>query len=150
MPPETQTTRATVTTAPTTRARRLSAQECWSQLRSHHEGRLGYLSGRGPRHVVLPYAVRDHELVIRIPLYNEAAQYARDDRVTFDVARLEGPAAERVEVVAHARAAEPGDDDLLPDEQWPADLPSRVVYLEVHDIHGEIEPVGVTCGTRAA
>ncbi|SEQ81790.1 hypothetical protein [Microlunatus flavus] len=137
---------------PTTRAHEhpahgehLSREECWSHLRRHHQGRLGYESGRGPRHVVLPYAVWDDRVVVRVPAYSEAAQHAADRVVTFDVVEPLAPGtAGRVEVHGHARLSAPEGAVLgaLPDEHWPADLPSRLVWLQVEDLHGEAEPVG--------
>lgn len=122
--------------------RLLSAQECWAELREHAEGRLGYLTGRGPRHVVLPYAIRDAELVVRVPAYNEAAQFAGGSRVTFEVsAQLDGWTAERIEVVGHARLEVPGGEvlDALPEEHWPVDLRSWLVYLDVDSVCGQTE-----------
>jgi len=121
-----------------------SAQECSAQLREHEEGRLGYLTGRGPRHVVRPYAVRDATLVVRVPAYDEAAQFAGGRQVTFDVsARLDGQTAERIDVVARARLVEPAGAvlDALPDERWPADLRSWLLYLDVDADSGSTEPL---------
>jgi hypothetical protein len=142
-PPATTTIRPTPIPAPTKRVSRpLSAQECWAQLRDHREGRLGYLSGRGPRHVVLPYSVRDHELLVRVPAYNEAGQYAVGRRVTFDViAPLDAATAGRVEVTGHARLVDGVAEglDAPGDEAWPSDLPSRLVGLRVDGVHGTTE-----------
>jgi hypothetical protein len=131
------------TPEPGGRPRRLSAPECWSRLRQHSEGRLGYLSGRGPRQVVVPYTVWDRRVVLRLPEYHEAARYLTDRPVTFAVVERVGRhAAERVEVVARARLseAEGGVLSALPDEHWPVDLPSRLVWLDVDDVSGETEP----------
>ena len=121
----------------------LTADECWSQLRRHREGRLGYLTGRGPRHVVLPYTVCDGQVVVRVPAYNEATQYAGGREVTFDVtSRTTGSVAERIEVVGRGRLGDPEGAVIasLPDEHWPADLPSRLVWLQVENLRGELEP----------
>ena len=56
--------------------RPLTTGECRRWLQEHHEGRLGYLSGRGPRSVVVSYAVADDEILMRVPDYNDIAQYA--------------------------------------------------------------------------
>jgi hypothetical protein len=136
---------------PAGRPRTLSAQECWAQLREHEEGRLGYLTGRGPRHVVRPYAVRDRTLVVRVPAYDEAAQFAGGRQVTFDVsARLDGQTTERIDVVARARLVEPLGDvlDALPDERWPSDLRSWLVYLDVDAVSGSTQPLAA-CGRGA-
>ncbi|MGI8459995.1 MAG: hypothetical protein ACR2LI_18025 [Propionibacteriaceae bacterium] len=122
--------------------RPLSPQECWSRLGRHGEGRLGYLSGRGPRHVVVPYAVSGKRLVVRLPDYNEAARYAPGNRVTFDVTdRLGDHVAERIEITGCAHSGEKpegGELDDLPDEHWPADLRSLLVWLPMDDVRGEI------------
>ena len=126
------------------RPRLLSAQECWSRLRRLREGRLGYLSGRGPRHVVIPYAVRDRAVVLRLPGYHEAAQYVTGSPVTFDVVeRVGSGTAERVRVAGRARLGEPdpGVVEALPDEHWPANLRSWLVWLDVDEVSGESERV---------
>jgi hypothetical protein len=142
-PPETTTIHPTPAPTRTKRvARALSAQECWAQLRDHREGRLGYLSGRGPRHVVLPYAIRDRELLVRVPAYNEAGQYAVGRRVTFDViAPLDAATAGRIEVTGEARLVDPVAEglDARGDEGWPSDLPSRLVGLRVDGVRGTAE-----------
>jgi hypothetical protein len=87
--------------------------------------------------------VRGDELVLRVPPYNEAAQYAPGRQVTFDVVdRVGGCAAQRIEVVGVAHVADPAVDvpDTLPDEHWPADLPSTLVRLQVQHLQGETEP----------
>lgn len=133
-------------------SRRLSAQECWSQLDTQREGRLGYLSGRGPRHVVLSYAVVGDELVVRVPAYNEATQYADGAAITFDVAARDAEDdAERIEVVGRGRLAGPDDDvrGALPDEHWPADLSRRLIWLQVDTVRGETEPAGDPVAAKA-
>lgn len=128
------------------RSQELTTDECWARLHRHREGRLGYLSGRGPRHVVVPYAVWQGMLVVRVPAYNEAVQYVGDRQITFDVSeRVSGGAAdERVEIVGRGRLdeAEGVVLDALPDEHWPADLPSRLLWLEADRVAGQVRPVG--------
>jgi hypothetical protein len=132
---------------PDHRRRLLSTEECWSWLRGHGEGRLGYLSGRGPRHVVVPYAITGKRLVVRLPDYNEAARYAPGNWVTFDVThRVGDQTAQRVEVRGCARSAREPEDrepDDLPDEHWPADLPTRLVWLAPDAVRGEVELVAM-------
>lgn len=96
--------------------------------------------------MVVPYAVWDRAVVLRLPEYHEAARYLTDRPVTFAVVeRIDRRTAERVEVVARARLseAEGGVLSALPDEHWPVDLPSRLVWLEVDEVQGETEPVAV-------
>ena len=61
-------------------ARPLSPRECRDRLHRRHEGRLVYSTGRGPRCVVVNYAVHDDEIVLRVPEFNEICQYARGAR----------------------------------------------------------------------
>lgn len=94
---------------------------------------------------MLPYAVWDGRLVVRVPAYHEAAQHAAGRTVTFDVIEQVGPGTtERIEVQGHALLGEPQGPVLavLPDENWPDDLPSRLVWLQVDDLRGQTEPVG--------
>ena len=46
--------------------RRLSRGECRAWLAQHDEGRLGYRTGRGPRSLVIRYAVADDGEDLRI------------------------------------------------------------------------------------
>jgi len=48
--------------SPGERLRRLSPHECKAWVCSHHEGRLGYQSGRGHRSVVVFYAVAGDQI----------------------------------------------------------------------------------------
>ncbi|GAB2577721.1 hypothetical protein [Microlunatus antarcticus] len=130
---------------PAVETRALSVQECWSHLRQQTRGRLTYLSGRGPRHVVLSYVVRDDELVVEVPPYNEAAQYARGRRVTFDVITRTGErSARRVDVAGLARVLGPGAVwDTGPAGHRPPDRPGRLVGLAVDEVCGRLEQVGV-------
>ena len=128
------------TSPPAGSARRLTTEECRSWLTAHGEGRLGYESGRGPRQVVVSYAVSDDANVLRVPAFNEIAQYAPGRRVTLDVSGPEGPdeiehvkVTGRASVVAEAPAAVL---DKLPDEHWPADLSDVTVRLQTEEIDG--------------
>ena len=65
--------------------RKLSAGECRAVLASHHEGRLGYQSGRGPRSVVVSYAITEDAIMMRLPDYNDAVHYAPGAEVRLEV-----------------------------------------------------------------
>ena len=73
--------------------RALTATECRRWIQQHHEGRLGYLSGCGPRSVVVSYAVTGDEILMRVPDYNGIAQYAPGSQVTLAVDGLVEPAS---------------------------------------------------------
>ena len=127
--------------------RRLDAQECWAQVRRQHVGRLAYASGRGRRHVVRPYTLKDRAVVLRVPSFHEAAPYAAGRRVSFDVVeRLGVGGVAEVEVSGPACVVEgPVDPSFLeglPDEGWPSDLPSSVLVVEVDRLRGTWRRVG--------
>ena len=71
--------------SPGERLRRLSPHECKAWLCSHHEGRLGYQSGRGHRSVVVSYAVAGDQILVRLPDYNDIVHYAPGAEVSLDV-----------------------------------------------------------------
>ncbi len=65
--------------------RRLSPPECRAWLSEHHEGRLGYLSGRGPRSVVVCYAMAGDRIMLRLPDYNDIVHYAPGSEISLAV-----------------------------------------------------------------
>ena len=115
--------------------RRLSASECRRWVEQHHEGRLGYLSGRGPRSVVVSYTVVGDQIRVRVPDYNDIAQYAPGARVTLavDGAAEDTSAIEEVSVTGTAGQGDRNDraaGDTAPfDESWPAAVKTSVVTL---------------------
>ena len=73
--------------------RGMSHGECPSWLDHHSEGELGFVGGRGPRSVVVTYAVTDDQILFLVPAYNEVTQYAPGKQVTLQVAgECSGPA----------------------------------------------------------
>src|SRR4051794_20112217 len=66
--------RSSTVASPT--SRRLSSTECRAWLGKRSQGRLGHLTGRGPRSTVVGYTVTDDQVVFRLPEYNEICQYA--------------------------------------------------------------------------
>jgi hypothetical protein len=125
--------------------RSLTATECRRWIQQHHEGRLGYLSGCGPRSVVVSYAVTGDEILMRVPDYNDIAQYAPGSQVTLAVDGLVEPASpskpeiEEVSVTGIAAQAEeapsPVDTGRL-DESWPSGIKTSVVSLPLTKISG--------------
>ena len=87
--------------------RRLSAAECHAWLSSHDEGRLSYLSGRGPRSVVVLYELENDEVVMRLPDYHDAAHYAPGTEVRLDVEGAGNAGPDAVRVVGRAVVADP-------------------------------------------
>ena len=90
---------------PSLPARRLSLGECRDCLLRRHEGRLAYSTGRGPRSVVINYAVQDHEIVLRVPEFNEICQYAPGCEVCLVIDEMLGADGEWVEVTASGVAS---------------------------------------------
>ena len=123
--------------------RPLTAVACRSWLRSYTEGRLGYLSGRGLRRVVVCDALSpDDKIVPRVPESNEIGQYVPGDRVTLDVDGRT-PLGYRHTVGVSGRA------EVLPDssvgapngwggEAWPTGITS-IVAFPVEEVHGTVQ-----------
>jgi hypothetical protein len=150
-------TTASTPTAPraasslTTTSRALTADECRSWLTTHGEARLGYLSGRGRRNVIVAYAVTGDTIVVRVPHYNEITQCVPDRQVTLDVTTRAGDTVEQVTVTGRAsiRKRTPATVlNLLPDEHWPTDLSNVVVSVPLDQVDGRV--VGVPGGTEAS
>jgi hypothetical protein len=132
-----------LTTSASARSRALTADECRSWLNTHGEGRLGYLSGRGERNVVVAYAVNHgDEIVLRVPAYNEITQYVPGRQVTLEVTGLpEDGMVERVLVTGHASVR----PDIpvavlsqLPNEHWPDELTNVVVSVPLEKVDGQV------------
>jgi hypothetical protein len=127
--------------SPGERTRRLSPHECRAWLCSHHEGRLGYRSGKGPRSVVVSYAVAEDQILLRLPDYNDIVHYAPGSEVSLDV---DGgtPAAHRETVVVTGKAALAGNrqgpliDRTAFLEEWPPDVQTSVICVPVTAIEG--------------
>ena len=122
--------------------RRLSPRECRAWLCSHHEGRLGYQSGKGPRSVVVLYTVAGDQILVRLPDYHDIVHYAPGSEVRIDV---DGgtPAAHRetVVVVTGKAALAGGDEKPLIDqtafqEEWPPDIATSVICVPLTAIEG--------------
>jgi hypothetical protein len=127
--------------SPGERLRKLSRHECKAWVCSHHEGRLGYQSGRGPRSVVVSYAVAGDQVLVRLPDYNDIVHYAPGAEVSLDV---DGgtPAAHR-ETVTVTGTAELAETDKRPlidqaafQEDWPADVRTSVLCLPLNTVEG--------------
>ena len=121
------------------RAGPLTAVECQSWLGTHAEGRLGYLSGRGPRWVVVSYTLApDGTIELRIPEFNEIGQYAPGERVTFEVDGVTGPGERqtlRVRGRAHLRTGRtPAVQAGETGERWPAGVHASIVVLHIDEV----------------
>jgi hypothetical protein len=128
--------------------RRLSSGECRRWLEQHRQGRLGYLSGRGPRSVVVSYAVVGDQILVKVPDYNDIAHYAPGAQVTLAVdGKIDHTAViEEVSVTGTAghqdgNVAVPGDAVQF-DESWPAAIKTSVVTLPLTGMEGVRRPAG--------
>jgi hypothetical protein len=127
--------------SPGERLRRLSPHECKAWVCSHHEGRLGYQSGRGHRSVVVFYAVAGNQILVRLPDYNDIVRYAPGAEISLAV---DGgtPAAHRetVTVTGTAELAEsthrPLIDQAAFEEDWPSDVRTSVICLPLNTVEG--------------
>ena len=128
--------------------RRMSPSECCTWLRQHHEGRLSYLSGRGPQSVVVSYVVAGDQILLQIPEYNEIAQYAPGAEVTFAVDRKVEPTSaiqpgvtiDMVSVTGTAALAAGANPPPAAaggfGESWPAGIKISLLSLPLTQVHG--------------
>ena len=127
--------------------RGMSARECCTWLRQHHEGRLSYLSGRGPQSVVVSYVVAGDQILLQIPEYNEIARYAPGAEVTLVVDRMVEPTSAiqpgvTIDVVsvtgtaALVTGANPPPAAGGFGESWPAGIKISLLSLPLTQVHG--------------
>ena len=124
---------------PTPKHRQLSRPECRTWLGEHRLGRLGHQTGRGPRAVVVSYAVTDDQVVFRLPEYNEICQYAPGRPITLSVSSV--CAGTGTEVVVTGVGFIPEDQgqllktvDLV--EEWPPGISTHLVCLDLAAAEG--------------
>lgn len=128
--------------SPSTRARavrRLSPGECRHWLANHHVGRLAYTGGRGPRAVVVSYAMTDESIVVRLPDYNEIVHYAPGAVVSFEVEDFTETVSgvESVSVLGTAALVRPSDDLAASlAESWPEGVVTSVICLPMTAVEG--------------
>jgi len=135
---------------PAERQRQLSPDECQAWLIRHHEGRLGYLTGRGPRRLAVRYATSGDDILFRLSDYNDAVHYAPEEQVSLVVdGRSSTGGFKTVTVVGTARLggedATSEADDVQLDEPWPPGVVTRVIRLPITNVSGV-----VTVSTAAA
>jgi hypothetical protein len=125
-------------------ARGMSYVECRIWLDHHSEGQLGYIGGRGPRSVVVSYAVTDDQILFLIPAYNEIMQYVPGKQVTFQVAgESSGPAPRYYDTVSVTGTANLPRLEQAPIvrrtnfvEFWPSDVTTSVICLPMGKLEG--------------
>ena len=124
--------------------RGMSYGECCIWLDHHSEGQLGYIGGRGPRSVVVSYAVTDDQILFLVPAYNEITQYVPGKQVTFQVAgESSGPAPQYYDTVSVTGTANPPRLAQAPIvrrtnfvELWPPDVTTSVICLPMAELKG--------------
>ena len=130
-------------------------------LGQHHEGSLSYMSGCGPRSVMVTYALVGEEILLQVPDYNDIAHYAPGAQVSFAVAdEVEPPSAEQpepaireVRLTATAELESDGRSHppvaALFDESWPDGIMTSIVTLPLTDLYvSERFPVTVVPETQ--
>ena len=122
------------------RRRQLTERECRTWLSSHREGRLGYVTGRGPRAVVVNYAVTDEQIVLRLPDYSEITQYSLGEEVTLEVDGQEPSIGASEIVTVRGRAHRPDDPAIVSTvdlgESWPAGIRTNVMCVDLTTVQG--------------
>ena len=124
--------------------RGMSYDECRIWLDHHSEGGLGYIGGRGPRSVVVTYAVTDDQILFLVPAYNEVAQYVPGKQVTLQVGgECSGPAPryyDRVSVTGTANLPRVEQAPIVRRtsfmEFWPPGVSTSVICLPMAEIEG--------------
>jgi len=117
----------------------LTKVECRSSISNHDQGRLGYTTGRGPRAVVVSYAVTDDQVVVLLPEYNEICQYAPERQITLCVSGLTSTTFTEVVVTGIGHLAEnqagiAGTVDLP--EHWPTGVSTHLMCLDIAHLEG--------------
>jgi nitroimidazol reductase NimA-like FMN-containing flavoprotein (pyridoxamine 5'-phosphate oxidase superfamily) len=124
--------------------RGMSYGECRIWLDHHSEGRLGYTGGRGPRSVVVTYAVTDDEILFLVPAYNEITEYVPGKQVTLQVSgESTGPDPrhyDTVNVTGTANLLRLAQVQIMRRtnfaELWPPDVATSVIYLPMANLEG--------------
>lgn len=120
--------------------RRLSRPECREWLVNHHQGRLGYATGRGPRSVVVNYALAGDQVVFRLPDYNDIVRYAPGERVTLEVEGVHASVGDFETVIVTGQAELAGEPsaeaEVALDEEWPSGVSTHVLCLPMTQVEG--------------
>jgi hypothetical protein len=121
--------------------RQPTLRDCRSWLGQRHEGRLGYLSGRGKQSVVVTYALVGDHILLQVPEYNDITQYAPGAQVSLAVdggvepmsVAQPGRTIDAIIVTGTAALASEGDRwstcAALFEESWPAGIRTSIVSL---------------------
>jgi hypothetical protein len=124
--------------------RGMSYGECRAWLDHHSEGGLRYIGGRGPRSVVVTYAVTDDQILFLVPAYNEVTQYVPGKQVTLQVSgECGGPAPRYYGTVSVTGTANLPRVEQAPlvrrtnfVELWPPGVSTSVICLPMAELQG--------------
>jgi hypothetical protein len=122
--------------------RKLSPDECMRLLAGHNEGRLEYLGGRGPRGVMVRYALSEGEVEFRVADYNDIVHYARGESVVLVVeGRASAESAQHtIHVSGVAKVSSTGattpDEEAQLDEAWPPGVVTTLLRLQITSVTG--------------
>ncbi len=102
---------------------------------------MGYTSGRGPRSVVVSYAMAGNQIIVRVPAFNDIAHYAPGAPVTVVVEDAQAepdPRPETVSVFGTAELVDQSEDLGRVDfaESWPDGVGTAVVSLPLTAVEG--------------
>ncbi len=103
---------------------------------------MGHQTGRGPRAVLVSYAVTDDQAVFRLPEYNEICQYAPGREITLNVSGVS--ADTRTEVVVTGIGFVPEHHATLLEavdlvEDWPSGISTHLICLDLAVVEGRIQ-----------
>ena len=127
----------------------MSYGECRIWLDHHSEGELRYSGGRGPRSVVVTYAVTDNQILFLVPAYNEITQYVPGKQVTFQVSgESSGPVPrhyDTVRVTGTANLPRLAQAPIVRKtnfvELWPPHMTTSVICLPMAQLEGSERPL---------
>jgi len=103
---------------------------------------MSYQSGRGPRAVVVTYALDGDGVLVRLPSYNELLQYSLDVETTLEVDEVCSPSgcSATVLVTGKPHICCPRSTALHCLEHWPHGVPTTVLRLPLTDVRGSEHP----------
>jgi hypothetical protein len=95
--------------------------------------------------LVVRYTVCAETVLVRVPTYNDLLQYAPGQPIALEVDERCG-AREFEHVVVSGTASLVDQDPGALVEDWPTDLPTRLIGLPIKSLHGFVEPVTAPAG----
>ncbi len=121
--------------------RSLTRAECRAWIAGHDEARLRFDTGRGPRSMVVGYAVRADEVLLLLPEYHPATGYLLDAPVVLEV---EGAGDEgtwesvRASGVAYGGPAGESVSVRPYGASWPSGVATHTVHVPLDRVEGDL------------